>query len=312
VETAHVDLTSTDAPRSVESRTLCKDGTYRWIETVSRPVRGPDGNVSEIHSVTRDITERKLADAALRAAKDAAESANRAKSVFLGSMSHELRTPLHAILGFGRVLEKQRHGALNAKQLEYVRDIIESGAHMLALVEDLLELRRVEEKRPITVLDIRLDAAAAEAVRMIRELAQHKGHELAIAAGLPAVRIAADHRAVVQVLVNLLSNAIKYTPPGGNVGLHWEVTGKDVAVHVDDDGVGLTPEEQGRLFRDFERLGRTSEGDTNGTGLGLALTRRIIEELGGRISVTSAPGRGSRFTFTLPCVGPTSEREATA
>lgn len=313
IERAHVEVTSTDAPQVLAYRALCKDGTYRWLESVARPVKGPDGNVIEVHSVARDISERKAAEAALVAAKEAAESANRAKSVFLGNMSHELRTPLHAILGFGRVLEKGRFGALNEQQLQYVRDILESGAHMLGLVEELLELRKVEEGRSKReVCEVEIGAAAEEAVRMTRELALKKQHELVIAPSPGAARVLGDHRALVQVLVNLLSNAIKYTPPGGHVRLQWELDAGDVCVHVEDDGVGMTAEEQGRLFRDFERLGRASRGDTSGTGLGLALTRRIVEELGGRVSVTSAAGRGSRFTFRLPAVAPTSDRSASA
>ncbi|MDB4941455.1 MAG: sensory box protein [Labilithrix sp.] len=293
---------SSVAPFVYQHRLRCKDGSFRWVETSARPVRDGDGRLVEIHAVTRDITERKADELKLVAAREAAENASRAKSIFLGNMSHELRTPLHAILGFARVLERGRHGGLNESQTHYVRDIIESGTHMLMLVEELLELRELEDGRVrIVPRPVDLSSALNDALRMTRELVVERRHELA-APPLACLMVLADYRTVVQVLVNLLSNAIKYTPAGGHIRVVVEPGPDVVAIAVEDDGIGLSAEEQQQLFREFERLGQQHTADAPGTGLGLALARRLVTALGGDISVESVKGKGSRFGFTLPRV----------
>jgi signal transduction histidine kinase len=227
------------------------------------------------------------------------EAASRHKTEFLANMSHELRTPLNAIIGFSQVLQEQMFGELNAKQREYLDDILTSGQHLLNLINDILDLAKVEAGR----MDLQpalfaLPVTAENAVAMVRERAIRQGIAITTEVDPSFQLIEADERKLKQILYNLLSNAVKFTPRGGRVKLSAALAGEFVEVSVSDTGVGISVEEQGRIFEEFYqvRSGKTQEG----TGLGLALTKRLVELHGGELRVVSTPGRGSKFTFTLP------------
>ena len=229
------------------------------------------------------------------------EIANRHKSEFLANMSHELRTPLNAIIGFSEVLDERYFGELNEKQADYVKDIHSSGRHLLQLINDILDLSKIEAGRmELDAGDFDLPAALQNALTLVRERAQRHGIELGldVDAGLGTFR--ADERKFKQIMLNLLSNAVKFTPEGGKVSVAAKLNGSAVEVSVADTGVGIAPEDQAIVFEEFRQVGRDYTRKAEGTGLGLALTRRFVELHGGVISLASTPGKGSTFTFTLP------------
>jgi signal transduction histidine kinase len=241
-----------------------------------------------------------------RNARETAERASRAKSDFLSNMSHEMRTPLNSILGFGRVLDRGAYGPLNEKQHDYLRHILRASEHMLGLVNDLLDLRRLEAgaKSGIDIATLEMLPVLQEGVEMVRPMIEERRHcvEVRVPEDLPLVR--ADRRALVQILVNLVSNAAKFTPPSGRITVSAAADASLVRVDVEDTGVGIEAANQARLFTYFEQLGGKHSHDMKGSGIGLALTRALVEKLGGTIGVDSALGRGSRFSFTLPVAAP--------
>jgi signal transduction histidine kinase len=227
-------------------------------------------------------------------------AASQHKSEFLANMSHELRTPMNAILGFSEVLSERMFGDLNAKQEEYLKDIHASGQHLLSLINDILDLSKVEAGRmELELTDFDLPAALERAVMLVRERAERRSIvvDTKLDGGLGQVR--ADERKVRQVALNLLSNAIKFTPEGGRIEVAAVPRDEWVEVSVSDTGIGIAPEDQQKVFEEFRQVG-TADKKAEGTGLGLALSRKFIELHGGRIWVTSETGRGSTFTFTLP------------
>jgi signal transduction histidine kinase len=237
----------------------------------------------------------------IAAAYAEAEQASHGKSSFLASMSHEMRTPLNSILGFAQVLETQRFGKLTERQQEYVEYILRAGKHMLNLVNDLLDLRRVvEDRTAIAVTRLELGPAIEEAIELVKALAEQKHHAVTwtIEPRLPDAL--ADRRAVVQILVNLLSNAVKFTPPSGRIVVNARANPNAIVVAVEDTGIGIPAEHHDKLFTYFEQLGAKHAYGLKGSGIGLALTRALVERLGGRIAVHSAPGVGSTFEFSIP------------
>jgi PAS domain S-box-containing protein len=259
--------------------------------------------------VIRDVTARKRAEEEVRRAKEAAESASRAKSDFLANMSHELRTPLHAVLGFARVLEGGTYGQLNDRQRHFLGNIVRSSEHMLSLINDLLDLRRVEENRTelsMTALDARL--VLEEAVSLVRPVIDERKHAVTIqVAGAP--RVQADRRALLQILVNLITNAAKFTAPGGALTVRAVEQALFVRVEVQDNGVGIAPEDQSKLFEYFAQVGAKHAHGMKGSGVGLALTKALVLRLGGSIAVDSAKGRGSTFCFTIPAAASAAPAE---
>ena len=229
------------------------------------------------------------------------EIASRHKSEFLATMSHELRTPLNAIIGFSEVLLQQMFGALNEKQTEYLNDVLSSGRHLLSLINDILDLSKIEAGRMELDIDrFSLVETVQNAITMVRERAGNHGIALNVDVAPDLDLIEADPRKVKQVLFNLLSNAVKFTPDGGRVEIAARRGNGDVIVTVTDTGIGIAPEDQERIFEEFQQARRQSERSREGTGLGLALAKRFIELHGGRIWVVSELGKGSTFTFTLP------------
>jgi signal transduction histidine kinase len=229
------------------------------------------------------------------------ETASRHKSEFLASMSHELRTPLNAIIGFSEVLQERMFGELNDKQAEYIDDIIASGRHLLALINDILDLSKIEAGRmelDLTPFDVPLTVETT--VSLIRERATRRGLRLESAVDEQLGSVVGDERKVRQVLLNLLSNAVKFTPEGGRVGVTAARVNGAVEIAVSDTGIGIAPEDQAAVFEEFRQVGNDAASKREGTGLGLTLARKFVELHGGRIWLTSEVGRGSTFTFTLP------------
>jgi len=236
-----------------------------------------------------------LADANQRLA-----AASAAKSSFLANMSHELRTPLNAIIGFSDVLLQGIFGGLNEKQRDYLSDIRGSGAHQLALINDLLDLSKVEAGRlELDIAPVSVAETIAAGLTLVRERAASHGVALDSVVALELPLIQADGRKLRQIVVNLLTNAVKFTPAGGQVTTRAGQRDGDIVIAVSDTGVGIATADHARIFQEFEqaRSGRTSE---EGTGLGLALSKKLVELHGGRIWVESELGRGSTFTFTIP------------
>ena len=228
------------------------------------------------------------------------EETSRHKSEFLANMSHELRTPLNAILGFAQVLRERMFGDINEKQAEYLDDILASGNHLLSLINDVLDLSKVEagqvalERAPFSLRD-----ALEQGVVVVREQASNDGVTIALTADPEADVVEGDARRIQQVIFNLLSNAVKFTPVGGSVDVTTARANGEVRVEVADTGPGIAPEERERLFDEFQQ-GDAGVAQGEGTGLGLALSKRLIELHGGRIWVESELGAGSTFMFTLP------------
>ena len=257
-------------------------------------------NRDELGSLARNVNRM---NEELRHLYGELETASRHKSEFLANMSHELRTPLNAILGFSQVLQQKLFGELNAKQEEYVEDILSSGNHLLALINDVLDLSKVEAGQiELELAPFSLREAVEGGVVMVRERASKNRIALAteIAPEVPVVR--GDERRVRQVLFNLLSNAVKFTPAGGRIEVGAAEVDGEIHVAVADTGPGIAPEDAERIFEEFQQTD-LGAGKREGTGLGLALSRRLVELHGGRIWVESELGAGSRFVFTLPADG---------
>jgi signal transduction histidine kinase len=229
------------------------------------------------------------------------ETANRHKSEFLANMSHELRTPLNAIIGFSEVLEERMFGELNAKQAEYIHDINTSGGHLLSLINDILDLSKVEAgKMELELASFDLVGTLQGVLTLVRERATRHGIELGLDVGEGVGLIIADERKVRQILLNLLSNAVKFTPDGGRVALAAKRGSDVVEISVADTGIGISPEDQAELFEEFRQVGADATRKHEGTGLGLALAKRFVELHGSTIRVESAAGKGTTFTFSLP------------
>jgi signal transduction histidine kinase len=215
-------------------------------------------------------------------------------------MSHELRTPLNAIIGFSEVLSERMFGELNDKQDEYLKDIHASGQHLLSLINDILDLSKIEAGwMELELTDFDLPTAIDNALTLVRERAGRRGIVLHQATDEGPGQIRGDVRKIKQVLLNLLSNAIKFSPDGGRIDVQAITVDGSVEVSVSDTGVGVAPEDQEAIFEEFRQVGTASK-KVEGTGLGLALSRKFVELHGGRIWVKSQVGVGSTFTFTLP------------
>ena len=228
------------------------------------------------------------------------ETASRHKSEFLANMSHELRTPLNAIIGFSEVLSERLFGDVNDKQAEYLDDIVVSGRHLLALINDVLDLSKIEAGRmELDRSEFDLATAVGNTLSLVRERAQRRDIVLASALDSRIGAVNADERKVKQVLLNLLSNALKFTPEGGRIDVRARRTHDLVEIAVTDTGVGISPDDQATVFEEFRQVGAAAK-KVEGTGLGLAISRKFVELHGGTIRVDSEVGKGSTFTFTLP------------
>ena len=275
------------------------DGAPRWIRRVARKVEGR-GLAPRLVGVVQDITDRKLAEMALSHARDAAESANRAKSNFLANMSHELRTPLSAVIGYGEMMEEELTDLGHIGLLADLGKIKSNARHLLGLINDVLDLSKVEAGRmDLVVEEVDLAALAREVGETVSTLVQRKRNHLALdlADGLGTIR--SDGFKIRQCLLNLLGNAAKFTEDG-RITLSVAREGEAAVLRVADTGIGMTPEQLGRLFQRFAQADETTTRRFGGTGLGLALTRALADLLGGSIEVASRTGDGTTFTLRLP------------
>ena len=229
------------------------------------------------------------------------ELANKHKSEFLANMSHELRTPLNAIIGFSEVLSEKMFGEVNDKQLEYLLDIHSSGHHLLSLINDILDLSKIEAGRmELDLASVNLPMLLDNCTTLVRERASRQGLTLRLEIDDGLGDWVVDIRKLKQVVINLLSNAVKFTPAGGRVTLRARRLESSVEIAVDDTGVGIAADQQALVFEEFRQAGGDYLRKSEGTGLGLSLARRFVELHGGTMRVESEPGRGSTFAFTLP------------
>ena len=296
-----------------ELRHTRRDGARITVDSRHILVRGADGTPAAVLETNRDITQRKEAEEAVAAlnTKLAAankelelrnrevERANRMKSEFLASMSHELRTPLNAIIGFSDLLAEQVAGALSSKQQRFVGHIQQGARHLLALINDILDLSKVEAGRlELSRENVPVASALAEILISIRPAAAAKGIAVHSSIG-PGVTVFADRIRFKQIMLNLLGNAVKFTPDGGKIWVEATERRGRLTVSVSDTGLGIPIEEQEAIFDAFHQAGASAKGIKEGTGLGLAITRRLVEEHGGRIWVESEPGKGARLSFTM-------------
>lgn len=315
-----------------EERSVDSEGRPIWYLTIKVPLMDSLGRITGLIGVSRDITalkqaeaernkllevaelarrqaeaEKRKAEQDIRKAEErkaVAEESNRAKSAFLAMMSHELRTPLNAIIGFSEVLIDGKFGSTNDRQARYLTNVLSSGRHLLGLINGLLDLSKIEAgKLEISRQPCSLRGLAEEALSTVQPLADAKQIELVMDFADPRIpTVAADPVRCKQVFYNLLSNSIKFTPKGGKVTVTCAVapSGRTVRTSIADSGPGIKSEDMARLFKPFEQLDHTGLHAVGGTGLGLALSKQLVELMGGEVGVTSAQGQGSVFFFELP------------
>jgi len=283
--------------QSSERRYRCKDGRVIPVQVTSHLAELNGQKVAVV--VAEDITERKQAQVMLVRAKEEAELAMRFKDQFLSTMSHELRTPLNAILGFSELITDERYGILNERQRRYIDHIHTSGQHLLRLINDILDLSKIEAGRlELSLESVRVGKALGEVVSVLGPLAARKSQMLSEVSPSD-LYVHADATRLRQILLNLAGNAIKFTPDGGRIQLEAVLENSQVRINVRDSGPGIPPEEQERIFQAFYRQ-RSAGPGVEGTGLGLAIAERLVELHGSRLGLHSELGAGSCFHFCLP------------
>ncbi|MDA3972139.1 MAG: ATP-binding protein [Desulfobulbaceae bacterium] len=287
-----------------DNRQLSRDGREHYLLWTTNLHYDDRGNVVNINSIATDITERKKIEALLVSAMQSAEAAAQLKGDFLANMSHELRTPLHAILGFADIMEQGMAGPLSESQENYIAEIHTSGKQLLALVNDVLDVSKIDSgQTTLEPLEFNLADMLDSTLFSINKTALAKEIEVtaALAEGLSPVK--ADPQQVEKVLAKLLDNALKFTPAGGRVGIEASSKDGEAELAVWDTGIGIGPEDLSRLFKPFEQVEHYLQKQYGGTGLGLHLSKKRVELAGGRIWAESeGEGKGSRFIFTLPLV----------
>jgi PAS domain S-box-containing protein len=298
-------------------RIVLADGSIRHVRVIATILRNKDNIPQRMIGVCTDITKERIADiqraqteANLRQSEEhlrlinaELERAARLKDEFLANMSHELRTPLNAILIISESLQEEVYGTLNPQQRRALTDVVESGQHLLALINDILDLSKIEAgKVELQYSAVNIAAVCQASLRLVREQALKKGHSVSLLLPSDTLTVLLDERRLKQMLVNLLSNAVKFTPNDGKIGLEVSLPPGAEEIHfvVWDTGIGIHEDKLSRLFQPFAQLDGALNRQYGGTGLGLALVRRLAELHGGRVEVQSTPGLGSRFTVALP------------
>jgi signal transduction histidine kinase/ActR/RegA family two-component response regulator len=293
-------LIESGASAQAELRIVQPSGAIRWLRVTSNPVLTEPQSPTLLASSVEDITERKLAEDALIAARRDAELANRAKDEFLSRMSHELRTPLNAVLGFAQILELE---AGTASHMDAVGHILRGGRHLLEMINDLLDLSRIESDRfELSIEPVAVHELLLETIGLLQPLAAENDITIHLARqrGTTQAYVLADRRRLRQVLLNLLSNAIKYNQRRGRIDISSEPCGADqLTIAIADTGIGVRAEDLDRMFSPFDRLGQQST-EIEGTGIGLALSQQLVISMGGRLEVQSTFGRGSTLSIVLP------------
>ncbi|MFA5335571.1 MAG: PAS domain-containing sensor histidine kinase [Candidatus Omnitrophota bacterium] len=286
-----------------ENENMLRGGARVWIAWTNKTILDEDGRAKEILCIGNNITRLKQAEEEILKAKEAAESANKAKSSFLANMSHELRTPLNAIIGFSELMEEESVGRLNEKQKEYIEYIHESGKHLLSLINDVLDLSKVESgKMVLEPGEFDLKALLEKSLVFVKEKAAKHGIALSTDIGEGVGAVKADERKVKQVIFNLLSNSMKFTPDGGKIGINARKAGnKEISVCVWDTGIGIDEKDRSKVFSEFEQIDSEYSRKYAGTGLGMPLSKKFVELHGGKMWFESeGKGKGARFCFTLP------------
>jgi PAS domain S-box-containing protein len=279
------------------------DGHYLWLETTVRGVYDPaNGSLCHLLSVSRDVTLRVQHDLDIKAARERAEAASKAKSRFLANMSHELRTPLNAVIGFTDMMRQRTFGPLgNEKYEEYATLIYDSGQLLLDLISDMLDMAKIEAgKLELNIETVDFNGTIEDSVRMLRDRAENGGLELTVALPSEPLCLDADKRAVKQIMLNLLSNAIKFTPAGGSVGVSVGVEGGFAVITIADTGIGIPADDLERLGHPFEQVNGDPMLAKSGSGLGLALVRALTEKHGGTLNITSEEGVGTEVRAAFP------------
>jgi PAS domain S-box-containing protein len=289
-------------------------GQMLWVQMGWSVLRDADGQPQRLVAVVEDITERLLREEAEQG-RQQAETANSAKSEFLSRMSHELRTPLNAMLGFAQLLDLDRRPQLAPHQLAWVDQVLKAGWHLLEMINDMLDLSRIDAgMMRLTLLPVHLAPLVAHCVAMVEPASVKRGIALRVRLDAGALHALGDETRLKQVLSNLLSNAVKYNERGGRVEVSSRtIAGQRLEIRVLDTGLGLSAAQMADLFQPFNRLGREAS-DTEGTGIGLVISRRLAEVMGGSLHAESVEGEGSTFVLTLPVAptGPGSQDNAPA
>jgi PAS domain S-box-containing protein len=288
-----------DSPQYIETTIQRKDGTYIDVE-ISSSMEKISGDIL-IFSVCRDITERKETEMALLRAKALAEESNQIKSEFIANMSHELRTPLNSVIGFSQVLNDKIFGDLNEKQSHYVSNIMNSGNHLLKLINDILDVSKIESgNMEFYPEPMNMSEVLEEMTVLMDPLIKEKHLNFKTNIELENIEVNADKTKIKQILYNLLSNAIKFTPEYGKVWVDSKVVNDKIQTSVSDNGIGIAPEQQSAIFDPFKQVSSSNNRTHGGTGLGLAIVKYYVEMHSGEISVKSDVGKGSKFMFTIP------------
>ena len=295
----YTEMWETIASGNTWKREICnknKDGGLYWESASISPIVDDKGEVVNFVAVKQDITE-------LNRAKEEAERATRAKSDFLANMSHELRTPLNAILGFSEMLATEMAGALNDIQKEYLNDVYESGNHLLLLINDILDLSKVESgNMELDLSKVEIGSLIERCLVFFKEKALKKNLTITTDIKGDIDDFLADELKLKQVLINLIGNAVKFTDDNGKITVHTQKSDKNLQITVEDSGIGIDKKDMNKLFEPFQQLENVYTKKVQGTGLGLALSKSLIEMHGGTLSVESILGEGSSFTITIPTI----------
>ncbi len=284
-----------------EEITYASDGHKEFLETIKTPMYDSEGELIGVLGIGRDITCHKEAEESLLKAKILAEKANQLKSEFLATMSHELRTPLNSIIGFSQILAKNQQDHLDETEIRYTSNIIRSGKHLLELINEILDLSKIESgTMEINYEDFQISILVAEVKSLIFPMMKSKDINFSSNIEDKYLIVFADRKKMKQLMYNLLSNAVKFTPNNGEIAVTVSSTKEFVHISVSDTGIGIAESDQDTIFDSFSQIDSSASRHYEGTGLGLALVKKYVEMHGGNIRVKSEVGKGSSFTFSIP------------